>query len=202
MKLTFISDTHGKEPVLPGGDILFHTGDLTVHGFRSEIFKALNYLHEQKDKYKHVVLIPGNHDFFAERHPEAFRKACDAAGLNLLINESLELEGLKIWGSPATPWFHDWAFNYKIDEITKIWQKIPENLDILLTHGPPYGMLDYTMFSQHAGCVELRDQVIEKAPMIHAFGHIHEAAGTSQKINTFFINSAEEVININLEDIK
>lgn len=201
LKLTFISDTHNREPELPGGDILFHCGDLTEHGYRSEILKQLNYLHEQLDKYQYVVLTPGNHDFWAERHPEKFQEACWAAGLIPLVHEGIELEGVNIWMSPATVFFHDWAFNYKISDIMKIWEKIPSNTDILVTHGPPDGILDTTMFGgKHAGCVDLRDRVEEIKPKIHAFGHIHEHGGEIiEHKGTTFINAACEVVNFTLK---
>ena len=202
MKLTFISDTHGYEPKLVGGDILFHTGDLTQNGYKSEVIKQLNYLHEQLDKYKYVVLIPGNHDFWAERHPKEFKEACLSAGLMPLIQEETIINGLKIWGSPATPWFHDWAFNYRIDDIKKIWEQIPLDTDILITHGPPFGILDKTMFGTNVGCMVLLDKVLDLKPKIHGFGHIHEAAGAGSNDNTLFVNSAMEVINLELEQGK
>lgn len=199
MKLTFISDTHNHEPVLPGGNILVHTGDLSEHGYRSEILKQLNYLHEQLDKYDHVVLIPGNHDFWAERHPLEFKKACEAAGLHVLVQESVTLEGIKFWGSPATPWFHDWAFNYRIDDIIKVWEQIPKDTQVLLTHGPPAGILDKTIFNSNVGCYALLDQVLAIKPQIHAFGHIHESSGYGSNDDTLFINSAMSIVEVNFD---
>lgn len=199
MKITFISDTHGHEPKLPGGDILVHTGDLTKHGYRSEVIKQLNYLHEQLDKYKHIVIIPGNHDFWAERHPEEFKEASLSAGITALIHEGIEIEGINFWGSPATPTFHNWAFNYDMPEIEKIWDKIPSNTDILITHGPPHGVRDLTFFQNNAGCPLLLEKVREIKPRIHAFGHIHEAAGIAQNSFTLFVNSATEVICVDYQ---
>jgi Icc-related predicted phosphoesterase len=201
LKLTFISDTHNRTPELPGGDILIHCGDLTEYGYRVEVIKQLNYLNEQLDKYKYVVVIPGNHDFWIEKYPEKFKEAAWAGGLIPLINEGIELEGLNFYGSPATPAYHDWAFNYNVGEIMKIWERIPSNTDVLITHGPPDGILDTTMFGggKHAGCVELREKVAELKPLIHAFGHIHEQGGEIVEYNgTTFINAATEVVNFEL----
>jgi Icc-related predicted phosphoesterase len=200
LNLTFISDTHGEEPKLPGGDILFHTGDLSVNGYRSEIIKQLNYLNEQLTKYKHVVLIPGNHDFWAERHSGDFRKACKSGNLALLMDEGITILGLKIWGSPAVPFYHDWAFNNKPDSIKKIWEKIPEKTDILITHGPPYGILDMNILGIKSGCPLLFDTVKYIKPKIHAFGHIHEGAGAGENNDTLFLNSAMNVIQVKYSD--
>lgn len=195
MKLTFISDTHGKEPVLTGGDILFHCGDLTINGFKSEVIKQLNYLHEQLDKYKYVVIIPGNHDLWAERHLEDFKEACLSGGIIALVHEGVELDGLKIWGSPATLEYHDWAFNFKSKEIIKIWDKIPLNTDIIITHGPPYDILDKSK-NLTLGCPDLLEKINEINPKIHSFGHIHESNGVIEIGKTKFINCAISVIDI------
>lgn len=199
IQATLISDTHGQEPVLPGGDILFHAGDLSVHGYRVEIIKALNYLHEQKDKYKHIILTPGNHDLWAERHPEEFKQACTAAGIILLINDGIVIEGKKIWASPVTPVYHNWAFNQGEGDRRLLWSNIPRNLDVLLTHSPPYGVLDQAN-DKRLGCIPLRDRVREVKPTYHLFGHVHESPGTTTKKDspTIYINGAGSVINFDL----
>lgn len=79
IKITTISDTHGFEPALPGGNILIHCGDLTKDGYKVQVIKQLNYLHEQLDKYQYIIMTPGNHDLWAERHPLEFKAACDPA---------------------------------------------------------------------------------------------------------------------------
>lgn len=199
LNLTFISDTHNRTPELPGGDILVHCGDLTEHGYRSEVFKQLNYLHEQLDKYKHIVIIPGNHDFWCEKYQEKFKEAAWAGGIIPLINESIEIEGLKFYGSPATPFFHDWAFNYRINDIMKVWANIPRDTDILITHGPPDGILDTNIAGRHVGCVDLKDHVTQIKPKIHAFGHIHEHGGETVEINgTTYINAACDIVQYQL----
>lgn len=189
LKVSFISDTHGDEPSLPGGDLLIHCGDLSIHGFRVEVVKALNYLHEQKEKYKEVVLIPGNHDFFAQRHPKDFQRACQAAGLHLLLNQSLTLFNKTLWGSPVTPFYHNWAFNLDKEAIKKHWEQIPA-CDILITHTPPYQILDKNHKGEELGCPYLLKKVKDLKPKIHTFGHVHESHGVIASPDTLFINSA------------
>lgn len=201
MQLTFISDTHGQEFPLPGGDVLIHCGDLSINGYRSEIIKALNYLHEQLDLYSQILVIPGNHDFWAERHPQAFQDAAIMGGLTPLINQTITINGINFYGSPATPRYHDWAFNYSPEDLAKIWQAIPADTHVLITHGPPFKILDATQKegSPHQGCLVLKDQILRVNPLIHAFGHIHEQGGQQIKIGpTWFINAAEHVINIKI----
>jgi Icc-related predicted phosphoesterase len=86
----------------------------------------------------------------------------------------------------------DYAFNRQRGaEIKAYWDKIPADVDVLITHGPPYGILDKTLFQMHVGCEELRNAVQERIqPKIHAFGHIHEAYGQVKEGNTLFINAS------------
>jgi predicted phosphodiesterase len=111
MKIVIISDTHNLTCELPVGDLLIHCGDLTKHGYRSEVYKQLGWLEEQRDKFKNAILIPGNHDFYFERHQEEAREACLAAGLIMLVNETVTIDGMKFFGTPNTNVYHDWAFN-------------------------------------------------------------------------------------------
>jgi Icc-related predicted phosphoesterase len=197
MRLTFIGDTHDDQWKLPGGDILFHAGDLTEHGFRSEIYKQLGYLEMQLDKYRAVVVIAGNHDFFAERHPADFAYACAAAGLVMLDNNGAEVLGLKIWGSPVTPWFHDWAFNRQDRVRNDIWANIPANLDILMTHGAPRGILDLTKRDEVIGDDILLKQVEIVKPAIHVFGHVHECGGKLVHCDGVrYLNCARSVVDV------
>lgn len=194
MKLIFISDTHGKHEQLslPPGDVLIHTGDVSGRGTVREIQSFLDWFSEQDYKYK--VFIAGNHDFLAERAPSIFRSLLSDQYI-YLENETVTIEGIKIWGSPATPWFHNWAFNYaRGAEIKAIWDTIPMDTDIILTHGPPKGIGDFTITQVNAGCEELLKRVRLIQPRYHVFGHIHEAAGIYEQEPTTFINAS--VLNI------
>ncbi|MFN8395634.1 MAG: metallophosphoesterase [Bacteroidia bacterium] len=110
----------------------------------------------------------------------------------IYLNDSgVEIEGVKIWGSPIQPWFFDWAFNRQRGaDIAKHWALIPEDTDILVTHGPPYGILDRTDDGKLVGCEELIKVVERIRPKIHVFGHIHEAHGSLIKDGTHYVNAS------------
>lgn len=199
MKITVISDTHNFEPTLPGGDLLIHAGDLTKYGFSSEVIKQLNFLHENLDKYKDVLVIPGNHDLWAERHLDQFKEACMLGGLITLVQEDTLIQGLKFWAAPHTPRYQDWAFNRDDYQLFDLWETIPEDIDFLVTHGPPRGILDLNRQGIRIGCQRLADRLLQIKPLIHAFGHCHESNGVEQKNGITFINAAKTIINIKLD---
>ncbi|WP_338760779.1 metallophosphatase domain-containing protein [Bernardetia sp. ABR2-2B] len=192
MQIIFISDTHGQHknlhlPKLEGRKtMLIHTGDISKRGKEDEIKDFLEWFEVQDYTYK--IFIAGNHDFLFETNP-SLAESFIPENIIYLNNSSVEVEGIKIWGSPITPRFYDWAFNCdRGEKIRNYWQQIPLDTDILLTHGPAYGILDQTIQGLKVGCEELI-QVVEKVkPKIHAFGHIHEAYGMIQKSDTTFIN--------------
>lgn len=209
MKIVCISDSHNQKPKLPpDGDLLIHSGDLTMMGTLSEVERSIQWLGEiAKNKYDHgVILVPGNHDFLfekfepgmktnkggfkIEREPELARKLCEKYGVDLLIDESMEVEGIKIYGSPIQPWFHDWAFNVDRSKIGLVWEKIPDDTQILITHGPPYGIGDLCR-GGNVGCAALLERIkLLKEFKLHICGHIHEGAGHSWFNNKLFINAS------------
>jgi Icc-related predicted phosphoesterase len=127
-----------------------------------------------------VVCIAGNHDWLFERNQKAAIEAL-GPGITYLENSGVEIEGLKIWGSPVQPPFMNWAFNVpRGPEIRKYWDKIPVGTDILITHGPPKGILDQSnaaLNTEHCGCEELLLALHRVKPPIHVFGHIHGGYG-------------------------
>ena len=119
-----------------------------------------------------------------------------------LCNSGVEIEGIKIWGSPITPTFFNWAFNEDRGKpIQKYWKMIPKNTGILVTHGPPNGILDKTTSNINAGCEELLKTVNKLKPKFHLFGHIHEAYGKETLNETTFINGSLLDINYNLANL-
>lgn len=191
MRIVFISDTHGRhdEVLLPHGDILIHLGDVSPRGKVYEIENFLDWFTEQPHTYK--IFIAGNHDFYFEASNTDTIKSKIPDNLIYLNDSGCEIEGIKIWGSPIQPEFFDWAFNRKRgSEIKKHWDLIPNDTDILLTHGPPHGILDKTMQGDLVGCEDLLKKVKLVKPKIHAFGHIHEAYGVFRDDNTKFINAS------------
>lgn len=179
MKVILISDTHGLHAglVLPAGDTLVHAGDLTSRGSMSEVRAALQWFANVGD-FRHRVLIAGNHDFLFEKDPET-AWALMPDNVTYLNDSGETLDGVKFWGSPVTPWFHDWAFNRRGAEIKPHWDLIPGDTDVLITHGPPAGILD-TVYprDEHVGCPELLWAVRRVQPKLHVFGHIHEGYGS------------------------
>lgn len=211
MKFTCISDTHSKHEHIPtkyltGGDCLLHSGDISGRGSRKEVETFLEWYNDLPYTYK--ILIAGNHDFFFEQAPEYEIEAVLAKYPNIIyLNDSgVEIEGLKIWGSPVQPWFHSWAFNRKGDEILKHWDLIPLDTDILLTHGPIYGYLDKTAGGDIVGCPYLLDKLKDFTNLkLHQCGHIHEAYGTFQfadgplLINASVLNRSYVMSNLPIE---
>jgi len=144
-RITFISDTHGLhshyDNLLDSGDVLIHAGDVSNIGKSTEIYDFLNWFSDVD--YTHKVFIAGNHDWGFEvmtEIPEIFRDK----NVHYLFDSMVEIDGLKIYGSPWQPEFFDWAFNLPRmgKELEETWDRIPENLDVLVTHGPPWGILD------------------------------------------------------------
>lgn len=190
MRLVIISDTHGSlhKIKIPDGDLLVHCGDLTGRGKLAEVERFNQGLGELPHRQK--VVIAGNHDWAFQTDPEAARAAITNA--RYLQDELVEIFGLRIYGSPWQPAYKNWAFNLPrdSDELQAKWAAIPAGVDILLTHGPPYGLLDRTIDWLHVGCRHLRNRVLEVAPKVHAFGHIHEGYGMQRVGDITFINAS------------
>ena len=182
MKIFAISDTHGRhEKVLipEGTDMLIHAGDFSNTKLpamnSNEVNTFLIWLEQQPVKYK--VIIAGNHDTSIESRFFT-KKDFKNRGIIYLEHESIEIEGIKIFGSPYTPEFHNWAFNRTRAKLGKIWDSIPDDTDILITHGPPKGILDSASrdknLNENVGCSALLKKVLKIQPKYMIFGHIHD----------------------------
>lgn len=191
MHITVISDTHGKhrELHLPGGEMLLHAGDISSVGQVGEVRDFLDWFADLD--YRHKIFIAGNHDFFFEKENPALIADMIPEDVIYLNDSGTEIEGLKIWGSPVTPWFYNWAFNRRRGaEIRKHHNLIPADTDILLTHGPAFEILDETTGMQQAGCVDLRERIAAVRPRLHACGHIHEAYGEKILDGIHYMNAS------------
>lgn len=191
MKFVIISDTHGKfrQLELPNGDCLIHAGDVSSTGEEPEILDFLDWFAGLDFKYK--IFIAGNHDFFFDRVSKETVDAIIPSNIIYLNDSSIVIEGIKIHGSPVQPWFFDWAFNrQRGEDIDKHWQLIPEDTDILITHGPAYDILDRTVRNEKVGCEDLKKRIDEINPAYHICGHIHEARGIFRGDKTCFINAS------------
>ena len=201
MVISFISDTHTKHKQLnlPGGDLLIHSGDLSNRGSFNDLEDFLLWFGKQD--YKHKIFIAGNHDFCFQDSPARCKQILKEheeynGNIIYLEDSGCTIEGLKIWGSPWQPEFYSWAFNLpRGKKLAEKWSLIPEDTDILITHGPPYGFLDEVRYNnnsrdKHQGCQDLMDRVAIIKPKIHCFGHIHEQYGFCDYNGTKFINAS------------
>jgi Icc-related predicted phosphoesterase len=198
MKFVAIADTHGKhdELELPPGDVLIHAGDMTMRGKESEVVDFLNWFQQQP--FDHKVLIAGNHDFFFERAEDLIIKQFLPSNIIYLQDSSATINGIKLWGSPITPWFYNWAFNRERgEEIKQHWDLIPGDTDIIITHGPVFGILDETRDGRNVGCEDLLEKAKIIKPKVHICGHIHESYGTAEEDGIKFINAS--VLNARYE---
>lgn len=195
MKLVFISDTHGlhDQLVLPKGDVLIHAGDISMQGRPYEVLNFLNWF--GRLRFKHKIFIAGNHDFFFQEKSHEEIHSIIPKGVTYLNDSGCEVEGVRIWGSPIQPEFHNWAFNrQRGEEIRKHWDMVPSGTDILITHGPMFGRHDLIYSGQRVGCEELAKVVDAIKPKLHVCGHIHEAYGLLESEHTVFANAS--VLNL------
>lgn len=191
-RLICISDTHSKhyelDKDLPEGDIIIHAGDFSNRGHLNELSDFLGWFSNLN--YKHKIFIAGNHDFIMEK-AQGIAYEYQEKGVIYLRDEMVEVEGLKIYGTPWQPRFFDWAFNVDRGEaIAKKWASIPEGLDVLIVHGPPHGILDALDSGMRVGCEELYKRIWEVKPKLMVFGHIHSAYGMSGLDGVTFINAS------------
>ena len=206
MKIITISDTHNQHNSIPSKyidnkdnaiDMLIHSGDVTGSGWKKEVEKFLEWFNETNFKYK--IFIAGNHDFFFEKAPQSEITALLAKYPNIIyLNDSgVEIEGLKIWGSPVQPTFYNWAFNRDEHVIGLHWDLIPLDTDILIVHGglKNTGHLSLTINGNDAGCPQLHTKVLElKELKLIIHGHIHEGRGD------FKMNDGPLIINASILD--
>ena len=204
MKVVIISDTHGlfrsksMQPI-PDGDLLIHCGDVSNVGYVNEIKDFIKWFSEQPHKRK--IFIGGNHDFGLQTKmnelEEAIKEA-EAHGVTYLQDSGVEIDGLKFWGSPWTPEFSDWAFmkgrGEGVGRIGEVWEKIPDDTDVLITHGPPRLMntLDYTTYGNiNVGCDDLMFRINQLPNLkLNCFGHIHGGYGTKEIDGKIFVNAS------------
>lgn len=185
MKICATSDTHGLTPEIPDCDLFIHAGDvcpITNH----EILSQMVYLNMHFRPWwsaipaRKKILVPGNHDFIFEASPYLIHKEIMD---DVLIDQLTMFENIHIWGSPWTPNFHDWAFMPKNQQpehdefLLRKTSIIPDRTDILVSHGPPYGVLDKNIKNENCGNKQLAEWCKKNKPKHVIFGHIHESLG-------------------------
>ena len=192
MKLVIISDTHNKhgEMEIPEGDVLIHAGDSTNWGDMKHLTNFIEWFNGLD--FDHKIMISGNHDtMFQNQQSDKLKKIIGNDAI-YLEDDSVTIDGVNFYGSPWTPWYGDWAFTVRsIGERERIWKKIPDDTDVLITHGPPFGILDRSGFSmEHVGCAALLSRVKKIKPKVHVFGHIHFDYGEEEQDGIRFVNAS------------
>jgi Icc-related predicted phosphoesterase len=198
MKFVVISDTHGQHSLLnlPKADGIIHAGDVSKSGSEDQVKNFLNWFSALD--YEHKIFIAGNHEFYFERASREIIESIIPSNIHYLNDSGCTINGVKFWGSPISPWFFDWAFNrHRGAEIKAHWDLIPSDIDVLITHGPVYGILDQTFRGETVGCRDLLNKVNEIQPKFHICGHIHEAYGQATIGETHYINAS--LLNLNYE---
>jgi len=222
VRLVCLSDTHSMQSSIefriPDGDILIHAGDFTRYGLVSEVVQFNEWLGTLP--HKHKIVIAGNHElsfdpvtidecrFYMEQVGEKENLNKSVTDIKSLLtnctyleDESLHLMGIKFYGSPWQPRFSHSAFNLtRGPELRSVWDKIPSDTDILITHSPPLGVLDRcrkhtadggTKPAGRSGCEDLLHQVVRRVkPRYQIFGHVHECYGVMTNGETVFINAS------------
>jgi Icc-related predicted phosphoesterase len=202
LRIVAFSDTHGMHlqlGKLPEGDVIIHAGDLSGRGSPTQCEDFIYWMGKLPG-YSHRIIVPGNHDWYFESYPDRAQEYCKANGVILLNDSGVKIDGMHFWGSPVQPRFHNWAFNRdRFDEIKKHWDLIPKDTNVLITHGPPYEILDEVLRvdgspynpPRKVGCEELRTAV-ENLPelKLHIFGHIHSGHGKTIVNGVKYVNVA------------
>jgi predicted phosphohydrolase len=189
MRFVVISDTHSHhhELTLPAGDTIIHAGDISEMGTISEVKDFLEWFAALD--FKHKIFIGGNHDIYLDEFAPDF-SAMLPPEVTYLRNNGCTIEGIKCWGSPVSPDLIGWAFGKYRSEMAAHWRYMPEEIDILITHTPPYGILDQSSSRVSLGCPHLLTKVQQIQPKYHIFGHIHAGYGEMMIEDTVFINAS------------
>lgn len=191
MIIDCIADLHGYYPKLEGGDLLIVAGDLTAKDTFIENMTFLDWMLSLN--YKKKVMIAGNHDNYAEKnfHQTIKENAKNYVDIEYLCDSGTEFEGLKIWGSPWSLLFPGinpkcTAFTGNENQLMDAYDKIPNDIDILITHTPAYGILDEAKNERHVGSNALYGWLkYVGRPRLHVCGHIHEAYGQDEVFPTW-----------------
>ena len=195
MNICVISDTHTMHNRLKIEedkiDMIIHCGDFSNGDFYTTQ-SFLKWFNKLKITYK--ILISGNHDKWFELKSKTFIKKYlkeEFKSIIYLEDDYVIINNIKIYGTPYVPNFYDWSFMKSDEDLKEIYKKIPKDVNILITHGPQYGVLDYTYDNKNPGSLSLKKR-IEKLKKLkyHLVGHIHEGYGIKNDKKYKTINSA------------
>ena len=209
MKIVCVSDTHGmiKQAGFPQGDVLILAGDILKNYVRNPLLDAFQQEAGLRELdafvktlgFKHVLMIAGNHDWLFERNKSAIQLA---KNIIYLQDKEIVIDGVKFYGTPWQPEFCGWAFNLprKGAKLRRVWENIPNDVNVLITHGPPWGILDkidpngtdhLSRDVEPLGCELLKERVEElKSLKLHTFGHIHGSYGQTTIDGVVYLNAS------------
>ncbi len=211
-RIVCMSDTHDEYSQLvmrnkagdtfttvPHGDLLLHAGDAATSPQRAmEDLRRLNYFLESLE-IPEQIFVPGNHDLpfdLASKREKALRAVSHphvALGWkhpSALKVVNTPIGPLKVYGEPRQPWFYSWAFNWPRDRMRELWDEVPSDVDILVTHGPPLGAGDLTTNGKNVGCEFLREWIERVQPRLVVCGHIHNGYGIYMIGKTIVVNAS------------
>lgn len=184
MKIVAIGDTHGnhRDINLPSGDVLIHVGDY-IMGYRSSPSPISDFrVWAMEQDFDHVICIAGNHDPI--NTGEILTTLSD---IHYLQDSVIDIDGVKFGGSPwITPIYGN--FNAEERDIDRAMRDLGR-VDVLITHSPPYGILDDSSRGFNTGSRSIKEMVLRLLPKVHVFGHCHNRGGEFSKIGkTVFAN--------------
>jgi len=180
LQIVALSDSHNatKRVEIPDGDILIHAGDFSFQGKSLEIQDFIEWMKEQP--HKHKLWIAGNHELGIEDFPDNANVIDNETNSTYIHDKVIEIEGLKFLGCNFTPEFNNWAFNLTERQSKIYWENAPE-ADVVVCHGPPYGILDSVTpeYKHHRplGCIHFKNYLERVKPKVAIFGHIHGGFG-------------------------
>ncbi len=200
MRIIALSDTHGFTNVaVPDGDVLIFAGDSTKHGTAEQMVEFCEWL--GSFQHKHKLYVAGNHDAVVFNEPEIMQPLFELEGITYLIDQEIVIDGVKFYGSPWMPEFNNWYFMMErgSKKLKQMRRDIPEDTEVLITHCPPYGVLDYSITRVFYGCEVLRERIDGSLRNLkaHIFGHIHEQHGSKHNMfyNVAICNRSYEPVN-------
>jgi len=200
MKLAILSDNHCQYDFeVPEADVLIHCGDFSFMGKPDEMIDFRDWIARQP--HTHKLFIWGNHEKI-DQQELYWREFMEETGAVCLHNTQHTIDGINFFGSSYTPVFGSWGFMANTVVRERHWKIAPTDVDVLVTHGPPKDVLSNNVYGEDCGCEHLKDYVLRYRPRIHAFGHIHEAAGVQidedlgvTYVNASLLNEKYEMVN-------
>lgn len=198
MRLVVISDTHGFHrtmgepgyPALPEGDVLIHCGDYS-RDYGSAIDTERFAAWMSKQKHAHKIVCPGNHDYAVYENPAWAANLFRKSGIHMIGQKPLTINGVVFDGGPWMPLSGrepPWGFEMEERDRERLWSRVHDDVDVLVSHVPPHGILDHTLSFSHLGCPVLREHVYRIRPRVHLFGHVHESRGSKNVDGIDFVN--------------